>query len=358
MTARERFINCALGSPIDRGVFWEDRLWGETYTRWRNEGMGEGFDFGYDFLEKECHENAAISYGYFPPFEEKVLEDLGNKIRLIDTYGVEKLIMKNNPGLQHFIRYPVENRQDWEKLAPRLDEETPGRFAQGWIEKAKAANAANKAPLSLGGGHLCGFFSFLRETMGDNCYYLIYDEPEMVREMLDFQENRIISMIRKITAHAVIDRLFIWEDMCYKTGPLIGPEMFRELIFPHYAAVCSAARECSIQVIDVDSDGLIDSLLPLWVEAGVTMLHPFEVQAGMDVNRVRKTFGYNFAIRGGVDKRALAKDKKSIDAEIERIRPAYEGGRYIPCADHSIPPDVSFYNYQYYLEKLKPMLGL
>jgi uroporphyrinogen decarboxylase len=358
MTGRERFIRCSLGETSDRGVFWEDRLWGETYARWRKEGMSADFDFGYDFRENECHEALMVSYGYFPPFEEKVLEDLENKKRVIDQYGVEKFIMKSNPGLQHFIRYPVENHHDWEKLAPRLEAGVPERFAEGWARKAKAANSADRSPLTLGGGHLCGFFSFLRETMGDNCYYLIYDEPEMVREMLAFQEKRICELIRKTTAEVRVDRLFIWEDMCFKTGPLIGPDMFRELIFPRYAEVCKTARECGIPVIDVDSDGLIDALLPFWVEAGVTMLHPFEVQAGMDVNRVRKTFGYGFAMRGGVDKRALGKDKKDIDAELERIRPAYEGGRYIPCGDHSMPPDVSFYNYQYYVEKLKVLLGL
>jgi uroporphyrinogen decarboxylase len=344
--------------PTDRGVFWEDRLWHETYIRWRNEGMSDGFGFGYDFYENDCNDALPVSYGYLPPFEQKVLEDLENKQRIIDQYGVEKFVMKNNPGLQQFVKYPVENRKDWEKLVFRLDAGAPGRFADGWIEKAKAANTTNAVPVTLGGGHLCGFFSFLRETMGDNCYYLIYDEPELVRDMLDFQELRIREMIRKTTAEVRVDRLFIWEDMCYKTGPLIGPDMFKDLISSHYAAVTQTARECGIQVVDVDSDGLIDSLLPLWVEAGVTMLHPFEVQAGMDVNRVRKSFGYNFAIRGGVDKRALARGKVEIDAEIERIRPVYEAGRYIPCADHSVPPDVSFYNYQYYIEQLKRMLGL
>ena len=358
MTNCERFINCALGIPVDRGVFWEDRLWTETYNRWLCEGMEKDHNFGFDFLESECHDPIAADYGYIPPFRMEILEDMGDKQRIIDQYGVEKLIMKNNPGLQHFIKYPVENRKDWQDLSKRLDEPIFGRYAQSWIEKAKKAEAKNHAPLTLGGGHLCGFFSFLRETMGDNCYYLIYDEPELIREMLQFQEKRICAMIRRVTAEVRLDRLFIWEDMCYKTGPLIGPDMFRDLLSPHYSAVTSTAKECGIQVIDVDSDGNIDSLLPLWVEAGVSMLHPFEVQAGMDVVQVRKNFGSNFAMRGGVDKRMLAREKKDIDAEIERIRPAYEQGRYIPCADHSLPPDISFYNYCYYLEKLKKLLGI
>ncbi|MDR1636389.1 MAG: hypothetical protein LBR93_03540 [Treponema sp.] len=357
MTGRRRFINCAMGEPVDRGVFWEDRLWAETCVRWQKEGMSGDFDFGYDFHENECHDALAVSYGYFPKFEERVLEDLGDKKRVIDQYGVEKFVMKSNPGLQHFIRYPVECRQDWEKLVPRLESGVEGRFAEGWTEKALAVSATDSVPFTLGGGHLCGFFSFLRETMGDKCYYFIYDDEGLIREMLDFQEKRICELIRKTSAEVQVDRLFIWEDMCYKNGPLIGPDMFRDLLSPHYAEAARTARECGIKIIDVDSDGLIDNLLPLWLEAGVNMLHPFEVQAGMDVNRVRKTFGYNFAIRGGVDKRALARGKKEIDGEIERIRPVYEAGRYIPSADHAVPPDVSFYNYQYYLEKLKTMLG-
>ena len=61
---------------------------------------------------------------------------------------------------------------------------------------------------------------------------------------------------------------------------------------------------------------------------------------------------------GGVDKRTLTAGKAEIDTEMERIRPAYELGRYIPCIDHSVPPNVSFYNYCYYIDKLKKLLGL
>ena len=358
MTGRERFIRCAVGQPIDRGVFWEDRLWSETQVRWRMEGMAANHDFGYDFLESECYSAVKIDYGYLPRFEETILEDLGDKRRVIDQYGVEKLVMKNNPGLQHFIKYPVENRRDWEKLSVRLGAENTERFGEGWIEKAATAAGTGRAPLTLGSGHLCGFFSFLRELMGDNCYLFIYDEPELIRDILNFQENRICTMLKKAAEKIQIDRLFIWEDMCYKTGPLIGPQMFEELFLPRYAKTVSAAGECGVKVIDVDSDGMIDPLLPLWLDAGVNMLHPFEVQAGMDVVNVRKKFGSNFAMRGGIDKRALAKGKKEIDAEIERIRPAYEQGRFIPCADHSIPPNVSFYNYQYYTDKLKKLLRM
>jgi len=356
MTNRERFINTALGKPTDRGIFWEDRLWGETHERWRREGMAEQHNFGYDFIETTSF--LPVNIGYQPPFDHIVLEELENKLLVQDQYGVEKYVMKSNPGLQQFIRYPVACRADWEKIKYRLTDDAPDRYDADWENAGKHNAEMGCAPVSLGGGHLCGFFSFLRETMGDDCYYMLYDDEDLVRDMLGFQAWRICAMLRKTTASVEVDRLFIWEDMCYKNGPLIGPEMFEKLLSGPYSEVIQTAKECGVQVIDVDSDGLIDALVPLWLDAGVNMFHPFEVQAGMDVNRVRKEFGHNFAMRGGVNKRSLASGKFEIDAELERIRPAYEAGRYIPCADHSIPPDVSFDNYLYYIDKLKRLLDI
>jgi uroporphyrinogen decarboxylase len=41
---------------------------------------------------------------------------------------------------------------------------------------------------------------------------------------------------------------------------------------------------------------------------------------------------------------------------LERILPLIENGGYIPTVDHRVPPDVSFENYLYYLEKKQEIL--
>jgi uroporphyrinogen decarboxylase len=57
---------------------------------------------------------------------------------------------------------------------------------------------------------------------------------------------------------------------------------------------------------------------------------------------------------GGLDKRALAKGKKEIEAEILRkVPPLIKDGGYIPRPDHSIPPDVSYDNFKYFMEFLR-----
>lgn len=59
------------------------------------------------------------------------------------------------------------------------------------------------------------------------------------------------------------------------------------------------------------------------------------------------------ALMGGIDKRLLAMDAAAIDAELDRVWPAVQKGRYIPDLDHLIPDNVPWTNYQHYCHELK-----
>lgn len=89
----------------------------------------------------------------------------------------------------------------------------------------------------------------------------------------------------------------------------------------------------------------------------MNLLHPMEVAAGMDVVKIRRQYGRALSLRGGIDKRALARDRAAIDRELARIAPAVESGGYIPHVDHSVPPDVSWSNFAYYLQQRERLLG-
>jgi uroporphyrinogen decarboxylase len=77
------------------------------------------------------------------------------------------------------------------------------------------------------------------------------------------------------------------------------------------------------------------------------------VQAGMDVTAVRKQYGRDLKLWGGVDKRALTKNKAAIDAEIARHKWLIDDGGFVPMLDHSAPPDIPYENYCYFLEQLR-----
>jgi uroporphyrinogen decarboxylase len=88
------------------------------------------------------------------------------------------------------------------------------------------------------------------------------------------------------------------------------------------------------------------------LDVAVTGLHPFEVAAGMDVVQVGKDYP-DLQIWGGIDKRALAKGRQAIDAELQRVLlPMKRRGGYVAGLDHSVPSDVSLENHRYYAKRL------
>ncbi len=125
---------------------------------------------------------------------------------------------------------------------------------------------------------------------------------------------------------------------------------------PGYRRIRDFAREHDIPVISVDTDGQPDLIIPPMMAAGVNYIYPFEVAAGCDVNAFRDRYPA-LGMGGGIDKRPLAVGPAAIDAELERVRPAMEKGRYLPGLDHLVPDNVSWSNYCHYAEGLRRLVG-
>jgi uroporphyrinogen decarboxylase len=54
-------------------------------------------------------------------------------------------------------------------------------------------------------------------------------------------------------------------------------------------------------------------------------------------------------IRGGIDKRVLARGPQAIDQMLERLLPAMRArGGFIPTCDHGVPAEVSLADYRHY----------
>ena len=174
---------------------------------------------------------------------------------------------------------------------------------------------------------------------------------------MDANADFIIAMMSQILDVIDIDAFGFWEDMAYNRAPLISPEMVRKYMFPRYRRVTESLLRRGVRYIGLDSDGQVDSLIPIWMDAGLNFLYPFEVQCGMDVLEVRRKYGRTLRIWGGVDKRVLIHGPAAIDRELERVRPLIEEGGYIPHTDHSCPPDISYANYCYYMKRLAEVCG-
>jgi uroporphyrinogen decarboxylase len=145
--------------------------------------------------------------------------------------------------------------------------------------------------------------------------------------------------------------------MASKNGPFVSPEQFRRFFLPAYARVMDEARKrgCTLSIVDCDGDPGV--LVPLWLDAGVNIMFPLEVMAGVDPLAWRRKYGKKLLLKGGINKEAIAAGGTEIAREMERIKPLLDQGGYVPHLDHLVPPNVSYGNFLAYLEAKGRLLG-
>jgi hypothetical protein len=357
MTDLERFQAVMDYEPADRCVYGVcTGAWPETIQRWKSEGYDPAHEplFPRDRWEWQG--------GWFfpnPPFQREVIEEDERTILYVNHEGILMRERKDQPysSMPQFVRFPVETREDFRRFyQERMQPDLAARIGADYGQKL-AAYRERGFSLIVISDRWGGFFGPLRNLVGvERLCTLFYDDPAFAEEMMATTADFIIAMMDRILDHTDVDVYGFWEDMAYKTGPLISPEMARRYMLPRYLRVVEFVRSRGVRFIALDSDGDISSLIPVWLDAGINVLYPFEVQAGMDVCHVRREYGKELRLWCGIDKRALAQGPAAIDAELRRVRPLVEEGGYVPAPDHSLPPDVSFSNYCYYMERLLEIL--
>jgi len=334
--------------------FWP--TWPETVDRWAREGgyHPERTDFGCDHW--------VFEFQWFfpnPPFERDVLQADDEYVTYVDPQGIVMREFKLNPlsSMPQFIRFPVETREDFRKFwKQRMSPDLCARIGPDWRERLRRHRDRDYVFIVLA-DRWGGFFGSLRNLVGvERLCTLFYDAPALVEEMMEADAEFLIAMLGQMLEETDIDVFGFWEDMAYNAGPLIGPDLVRKFMVPRYRKVIDFARSRGVRYFALDSDGDVSLLIRPWLDAGIDILYPWEVQAGMDVTAIRKQYGRDLRLWGGVDKRALAKDKVAIDAEIARHKWLIDDGGFVPMLDHSAPPDIPYENYRYFMERLRGVL--
>ncbi len=352
MNARERFLQTLkFGSP-DRPFLLPHWFLEDTIERWHNEGLPADVDVG-EFFGFDRYETIPVCTELFPPFKVQVLEETADRRIFIDASGVKKEEIKSHTSMPQFLEFPVKDRESWEKLKERLNPHSPARYPRWW-DDMKRCWKGRDYPLGIKAG---SFYGWPRNWIGvQNFSVMLYDDPDLVADICNYLGDFIVTVIERAVTEVDLDFALIWEDLAFKTGPLISPEMFRKFMLPSYKKVTSFLKSHGIDNILVDSDGMSDLIIPLWIEGGVTGLYPFEVAAGSDALATREKYGQRLAIIGNIDKRALAKGKKEIEREVmSKVPQLLASGGYIPFVDHCVPPDVPFENFSYYLDLIKQL---
>lgn len=292
----------------------------------------------------------------FRVFDEEILEDTAAYTIVRRTDG-RRIRRDKASGQEHEYRQIVTCENDWEILREHAANEQERYFSADAVRAAfaplKAGHDAGEYSIRL---NLEGFFWVPRELLGvEEHLYAFYDEPVLLHSICDYMLEIYSTSLGEAVRMLEPDVVYIMEDLSGKNGSMLSGEHFDEFVGAYYKKLNPLLKQWGAGNVFVDTDGVFSQMIPNFIAAGVDGFLPMDVNAGMDIVKVREQFA-SLKFIGGFNKLCIAEGKDAIDCEFERILPVIRGGGYIPGADHQVSPETSLANYCYYIKKLSEVM--
>jgi uroporphyrinogen decarboxylase len=131
--------------------------------------------------------------------------------------------------------------------------------------------------------------------------------------------------------------------------------MFERFALPGYRKVLDLLQTHGVRLrIFCTTGGDLSSLLPMLIDAGINGLWISNIKSTeMAYSKLRREYGPDVALIGGIDATALARDEAAVrSAVIDTVPPLLESGHYLPCLDDRPRTTTSFALYARYRELL------
>jgi len=177
---------------------------------------------------------------------------------------------------------------------------------------------------------------------------MLMTEKETCHEMMGRSVDAAIQCFEQLY-QAVGDRCFAWgiasDDSGTQRGEFIRPELWAEMIKPHYARLCDWVHRHTSWKTFMHCCGSIYGLIPHMIEAGVDILNPIQTSAAnMQPERLKREFGGKIVFwGGGCDTQSVlptATPEEVREHVRERLAIFKPGGGYVFNQVHNIQTNV------------------
>ena len=320
MTERERFLATLVGSGADRFPYFDLEPAEETVERWHREGLPRGTSVAEHF-QLETHSSIGVVVRSAPFYEQA--SDL-----------------LSDPG----------------SFARHYDLDDPDRFPKDLVRRCKRLRKEGRVLyVNASGG---GLFQMLGvgdwQSLVDACVAL-KDDPKTVHALLEKTADFHCRCLEKVLPEVSVDFASLYEPIAAPGGPLVSPEMFRDFALPVYQRVIEVLDRhgVSLKILST-TGGDLSSLLPSFLDAGINGLWISNIMSErMEYGTLRRDYGPDIALIGGIKSTALTADDDSLRRVIEEtVPPLLETGHYLPCLDDRPRSNVPFASYELYREIL------
>jgi uroporphyrinogen decarboxylase len=252
-----------------------------------------------------------------------------------DEWGPERIIADDG--------YPVVVEgstflKTWEDLAAwePPDPDDPYRYEP---LKAAAERFGGYRAIVL---RLRDVFSCPRDYMGyEHVMISMALEPDLVSAVIEKTINHYLRILERAVDIGVTC-VVTGDDIADNRGPLFSPQLFKDLMLPHYRRLVDAVHSYGLKHLK-HSDGNMYPFLDIIADAGSDLIDPVDPKAGMTLKEVKARYGDRMTIKGNIDQVDLLRDgspQDVVEAVKKAIVDAGVGGGYICSSSNSIHPGV------------------
>ncbi|UCH22902.1 MAG: hypothetical protein JSU83_06755 [Deltaproteobacteria bacterium] len=319
MTSRERFRETMHYGKPDRVPYFEEGIRKEVTRSWRKQGLSKDADLSQMFPTDLRH---------------RIVPEL-----------------EPRPRLRKFPTTAAELARFQRRLNPR----SKGRLPWDWKKRTRSwKDRGHVLMLQVHRGFFItmGVRDWRRFTEVMN---LLIDKPNVVRRMMAIQGEFSAGLTERVLQEVEIDAAIFSEPIGGNDRPLISPQMYEEFVLKSYDPIIELLNKYGVETIIFLTYANARILIPSILRHGFNCLWACEVNIDvMDYRSLRKEYGRDLRLIGGIDLDALRQGKEAIRREIEeKVPPLIADGGYVPLADGRIREDVPFENYVYYRQLLE-----
>ncbi len=321
MNQKQRFLGTLLGHGADRFPFFDLDPDEETVERWRREGLPPGKSVA-EYFNLEAHYSVGLTIRSYPFFQKA--PDLLN---------------------------------DPSSFNRRYDPDEPSRYAKDFVERSRRlAQEGRVIYVDASGG---GLLQMLGVGDWDSlvaALLALIERPKMVEDLVERTTDFYCICLERVLSQVPVDYAALYEPIASNSGPVISPAMFERFAMPGYKKVLNLLEKFDVPLrIFCTTGGDLTSFLPPLIEAGINGLWISNIQsAGMGYAALRRTFGPDLALIGGVDTTALTRDEAALRRAVEEtVSPLLESGRYLPCLDDRPRSNIPLARYRLFRRLLE-----
>ncbi len=320
MNERERFYATLGGGEADRVPVFDLEPAESTVELWRGQGLPRGKSMA-GFFGLETHES------------------VGLEIRSSPFYGRASDLLESEEAFSR--HYDLD---DPERVAPDFEERC-----------AEVHRAGRVLCVSASGGGLLQMLGVCDwDSLVAACDAMV-NRPAFVEALMDRTTDFHCACLDRVLSKVDVDYASLYEPIASNAGPLISPEMFERYAMPGYRKVLDLLDRHGVPFrIFCTTGGDLSPLLPPLLEAGVNGLWISNiVSTRMEYSALRRDYGSDLALIGGIDCSALSRGEDAVRRAVETtVPPLFVGGRYLPCLDDRPRDDTPFAMYKFYREVL------